>query len=199
MKTPSLLLTLAMCMSVSARATERVTEQQQLPMQMLSLLAALQDIEVAEEADAAPVAALERPLEEMPPHQQPSAVSEAFSEVSEMTLRPRRSRKSRRRGGLSLDEDEYQLWLRSGECQRSARGETQFFCPSPDRAGDWHCVPASSLCNGVYDCPGREDEQGTGCLFYRAISQKLTDVSHQLLKLTSHHRNHPRKKEHTNR
>ncbi|KAF0287079.1 hypothetical protein FJT64_014443 [Amphibalanus amphitrite] len=127
------------------------------------------------------------PLERPP---RPAVDSAEFAEYSGRTSRPRRSKKGRRRGGLRLGREEYQFWLRSGECRKTTNGEEQFFCPSPDSSGAWRCTTADTLCDGKRDCPGGEDEHGTACLFYKAISDQLSTVANHVLKLNTHHRAH---------
>ena len=55
----------------------------------------------------------------------------------------------------------------SGSSASSLCPETHFRC-----AGDGYCLPVYVRCNGVYDCPGHEDEVSLnwlGCLFLGCI------------------------------
>ncbi len=46
----------------------------------------------------------------------------------------------------------------------------RFACPTPDFRGRYRCIDDRSLCDGFFDCPGREDENPEQCLFYKTVS-----------------------------
>jgi len=56
------------------------------------------------------------------------------------------------------------------ECPRSNDRMERFACPSPDFRGRFRCIDDRSLCDGFFDCPGREDESPEQCLFYKTVS-----------------------------
>ena len=45
----------------------------------------------------------------------------------------------------------------------------RFACPTPDFRGRYRCIDDRQLCNGFFDCPGREDENPEQCLFYKTV------------------------------
>ena len=113
----------------------RAAPRSQLPLHLLSVATALRDAEAAlssepEQNSGAAGLSSDRSLFsdpgalfseqegsplERPPRPSLAALDSAeFAEFSGRTSRPRRSKKSRRRGGLRLDREGYELWLRSG-------------------------------------------------------------------------------------
>ena len=56
------------------------------------------------------------------------------------------------------------------ECPRSPDHTERFACPRPDRRGRFRCIDDRSLCDGFYDCPGKEDESPEHCLFFKTVS-----------------------------
>ena len=62
--------------------------------------------------------------------------------------------------------------LRSGDNQSVVCPESHFQCP-----GEGYCLPVYVICNGVYDCPGRQDEaacDGFTCPgFYRCRGSRV--------------------------
>jgi hypothetical protein len=56
------------------------------------------------------------------------------------------------------------------ECPRSSDRMERFACPSPDFRGRYRCIDDRALCDGFFDCPGREDESPEQCLFYKTVS-----------------------------
>ena len=59
------------------------------------------------------------------------------------------------------------------ECPRSNDRMERFACPSPDFRGRFRCIDDRSLCDGFFDCPGREDENPDQCLFYKTVSSAV--------------------------
>ena len=57
------------------------------------------------------------------------------------------------------------------ECPASPDHTERFACPRPDRRGRFRCIDDRSLCDGFYDCPGKEDESPEQCLFYKTVSR----------------------------
>ena len=47
----------------------------------------------------------------------------------------------------------------------------RFACPTPDFRGRYRCIDDRALCNGFFDCPGREDEKPDQCLFFKTVSE----------------------------
>ena len=47
----------------------------------------------------------------------------------------------------------------------------RFACPTPDFRGRYRCIDDRALCNGFFDCPGREDEKPDQCLFFKTVSR----------------------------
>ncbi len=56
------------------------------------------------------------------------------------------------------------------ECPRSSDRMERFACPTPDFRGRYRCIDDRALCDGFFDCPGREDENPEQCLFYKTVS-----------------------------
>ena len=47
----------------------------------------------------------------------------------------------------------------------------RFACPTPDFRGRYRCIDDRALCNGFFDCPGREDEKPDQCLFFKTVRE----------------------------
>jgi hypothetical protein len=60
------------------------------------------------------------------------------------------------------------------ECPRSNDRMERFACPSPDFRGRFRCIDDRALCDGFFDCPGREDENPDQCLFYKTVSRTVS-------------------------
>lgn len=75
---------------------------------------------------------------------------------------------------------QYRYLARSGQCPTAKDGQAEFYCPTPDKLGNWRCIDDFQLCDGVRHCPNGEDELPVSCLFYRVIETHLNSVS-QLL------------------
>ena len=56
------------------------------------------------------------------------------------------------------------------ECPRTNDRMQRFACPTPDFRGRYRCIDDRALCNGFFDCPGREDEKPDQCLFFKTVS-----------------------------
>ncbi len=56
------------------------------------------------------------------------------------------------------------------ECPRSNDRMERFACPTSDFRGRYRCIDDRALCDGFFDCPGREDESPDQCLFYKTVS-----------------------------
>ena len=56
------------------------------------------------------------------------------------------------------------------ECPTAKDGQPEFYCPTPDKMGNWRCIDDFQLCDGVRHCPNGEDELPVSCLFYRVVS-----------------------------
>lgn len=56
------------------------------------------------------------------------------------------------------------------ECPPADDGIERFACPSPDQVGRYLCIDDHVLCDGYFDCPSGEDEDGKNCLFYKTVS-----------------------------
>ena len=129
-----MLVVLAM-LAATTEVQCRAAPRSHLPLHLLSVAAALRDAEAAlssEPEQNSGAAALsndeslfsdpgallsdqeDSPLERPPRASLAAPNSAEFAEFSGRTSRPRRSKKSRRRGGLRLDRKGYELWLRSG-------------------------------------------------------------------------------------
>ena len=57
------------------------------------------------------------------------------------------------------------------ECPRTNDRMQRFACPTPDFRGRYRCIDDRALCNGFFDCPGREDEKPDQCLFFKTVSK----------------------------
>jgi len=55
------------------------------------------------------------------------------------------------------------------ECPPAEDGMERFACPSPDLMSRYRCIDDHVLCDGFIDCPGREDEDGQSCMFYKTV------------------------------
>jgi hypothetical protein len=56
------------------------------------------------------------------------------------------------------------------ECPRKAGGEKLFACPSPiSGTNRYVCIDDHALCDRRYDCPGKEDEDPTVCMFHKMV------------------------------
>ncbi|XP_064628916.1 uncharacterized protein LOC135488297 [Lineus longissimus] len=75
------------------------------------------------------------------------------------------------------------------ECPRKAGGEKLFACPSPiSGTNRYVCIDDHALCDRRYDCPGKEDEDPTVCMFhkmtlnfFKAIVSAVFDLSRSIL------------------
>ena len=56
------------------------------------------------------------------------------------------------------------------ECPRARDGVQLFSCPTPDRYGIYRCIDDHALCDNKPDCPNREDENKTVCMFHKMVS-----------------------------
>lgn len=68
------------------------------------------------------------------------------------------------------------------ECPASPDHTERFACPRPDRRGRFRCIDDRSLCDGFYDCPGKEDESPEQCLFYKTTKAHLDILAEALLR-----------------
>jgi len=75
---------------------------------------------------------------------------------------------------------QYRFLSRSGQCPTAKDGQPEFYCPTPDKMGNWRCIDDFQLCDGVRHCPNGEDELPVSCLFYRVIETHLNSVSQRL-------------------
>nr|CAH0108010.1 unnamed protein product [Daphnia galeata] len=75
---------------------------------------------------------------------------------------------------------QYRYLARSGQCPTAKDGQPEFYCPTPDRNGNWRCIDDFQLCDGVRHCPNGEDELPVSCLFYRVVETHLLSVSQRL-------------------
>ena len=57
------------------------------------------------------------------------------------------------------------------ECPRTNDRMQRFACPTPDFRGRYRCIDDRALCNGFFDCPGREDEKPDQCLFFKTVRE----------------------------
>ncbi|XP_047470312.1 uncharacterized protein LOC134786405 [Penaeus indicus] len=71
----------------------------------------------------------------------------------------------------------YLYYLRSGKCPAAADGHPKMFCPSPSDQGEWRCIEDLDLCDGTPQCPGKEDEAPTHCLFHNAMRMHLDELT----------------------
>ena len=65
------------------------------------------------------------------------------------------------------------------ECPTAKDGQAEFYCPTPDKLGNWRCIDDFQLCDGVRHCPNGEDELPVSCLFYRVVSIHQLAQLHQ--------------------
>uniref|UniRef100_A0A914UUY4 Uncharacterized protein n=1 Tax=Plectus sambesii TaxID=2011161 RepID=A0A914UUY4_9BILA len=51
-------------------------------------------------------------------------------------------------------------------------------CPTPDltQLTDWKCIRFTDLCNGVPDCPQKEDEHPTFCMFHELQNTEVNKL-----------------------
>ena len=56
------------------------------------------------------------------------------------------------------------------DCPRARDGVQLFSCPTPDRYGIYRCIDDHALCDNKPDCPNREDENKTVCMFHKMVS-----------------------------
>jgi len=68
------------------------------------------------------------------------------------------------------------------ECPRSSDRMERFACPTPDFRGRYRCIDDRALCDGFFDCPGREDETPDQCLFYKTTKAHLDILAEALLR-----------------
>ncbi|XP_040574409.1 uncharacterized protein [Lepeophtheirus salmonis] len=68
------------------------------------------------------------------------------------------------------------------ECPRSDDRLERFACPTPDFRNRYRCIDDRSLCDGFYDCPGKEDENPEQCLFYKTTKAHLDILAEALLR-----------------
>lgn len=64
------------------------------------------------------------------------------------------------------------------------QGLERFSCPSKDGKG-YKCIMDHEICDGYYDCPNKEDEDRTMCMFYKAVSTIYINVDQFLSFLIS--------------
>ena len=63
----------------------------------------------------------------------------------------------------------------------------RFACPTPDFRGRYRCIDDRALCDGFYDCPGREDEDSKQCLFYKTVSTFFSLVLRAVIGSSEYH------------
>ncbi|KZS06913.1 Uncharacterized protein APZ42_029439 [Daphnia magna] len=112
-----------------------------------------------------------------------SELSKAKKNVikSRMKLRTPTGLRRIKRFPIHLDPlYQYRYLARSGQCPTAKDGQPEFYCPTPDRNGNWRCIDDFQLCDGVRHCPNGEDELPVSCLFYRVVETHLLSVSQRL-------------------
>ncbi|KAK2715759.1 uncharacterized protein LOC136036956 [Artemia franciscana] len=67
------------------------------------------------------------------------------------------------------------------DCPADSDGLERFACPS-DSHGRYLCLDDHQLCDGYYDCPGKEDEDRKSCMFYKTMRAHLDVVADALLR-----------------
>lgn len=56
------------------------------------------------------------------------------------------------------------------ECNKTEEGFQRFACPTPDPKDRYVCIEDRSFCDGYFDCPNGEDEDGVNCMYYKLVS-----------------------------
>ena len=89
--------------------------------------------------------------------------------------RERASEQMRKRGEICATANPKNLkphFVSFSECPRSNDRMERFACPTPDFRGRYRCIDDRSLCDGFFDCPGREDESQEHCMFYKTVRER---------------------------
>uniref|UniRef100_A0AC35TIU0 Kazal-like domain-containing protein n=1 Tax=Rhabditophanes sp. KR3021 TaxID=114890 RepID=A0AC35TIU0_9BILA len=99
---------------------------------------------------------------------------------SESLSRQRRNRPEHHK----LNKSSHHHRRRRKECPTARKGQHMMMCPSRNERGYDVCISSEQLCNQIPDCPNREDEDSTNCMFYHSTKAQLKHIYNALLLLT---------------
>ncbi|KAK3098702.1 hypothetical protein FSP39_022227 [Pinctada imbricata] len=70
--------------------------------------------------------------------------------------------------GIVHLEDSFRKHVPRIECT-SVGSVEQIPCPTPDKKGQFYCIPEHQLCDRLINCPNGEDEDLTACMFHNWV------------------------------